>query len=74
MQRIRIAIVGLGKIAREETRQDGQLLLVVSHTDDGRVEELYEDGMIFVKATYVGGRKVKDEFYADGVLLRQKDY
>jgi antitoxin component YwqK of YwqJK toxin-antitoxin module len=63
-----------GKLAREETRRDGELLLAVSYIENGRIEELYEDGAVFVKATYLGGRKVRDEFYADGEILRARDY
>jgi hypothetical protein len=29
---------------------------------------------VFVKATYIGNRKVKDEFYIDGVTIRTRDY
>ena len=50
------------------------MLLAVTYIENGRVEELYEDGALFVKATYIGGRKIKDEFFADGVLVRTRDY
>jgi YD repeat-containing protein len=63
-----------GPLARVETRRDGELLLVVAYVEGGRIEELYESGSLFVKASYVGGRKVKDEFYTDGVLIRSRDY
>jgi len=63
-----------GTLIREETRMDGELLLIVDHIGDGRVDELYDDGRLFVKATYAGGRKVKDEFYIDGVLSRTREY
>lgn len=63
-----------GELIREETRRDGQLLLIVNHVGDDRVEELYDDGRLFVKATYSGGRKVKDEFYVDGLLSRTREY
>jgi hypothetical protein len=63
-----------GKVSREETSRDGELLLAVDYIENGRVEELYEDGSVFVKATYVGGRKVKDEFYLDGVPFRTREY
>jgi hypothetical protein len=61
-------------LTREETLRDGSLILSVDYTDDGRVEELYDDGQLFVKATYVGGRKVKDEFYSNGVVSRTREY
>ena len=63
-----------GAQSRVETRRDGSLILAVDYADTARVEELYEDGMLFVKATYVGGRKVKDEFYVDGALQRSREY
>ena len=63
-----------GTLTREETLRDGSLILSVDYTDDGRVEELYDDGQLFVKATYVGGRKVKDEFYSNGVVSRTREY
>lgn len=63
-----------GSLAREQTSRDGELLLAVSYIEGGREEELYEDGVVFVKATYLGGRKVKDEFYADGTPVRTRDY
>jgi antitoxin component YwqK of YwqJK toxin-antitoxin module len=63
-----------GSIAREETSKDGEKLLSVSYIANGRTEELYENGSVFVKATYIGNRKVKDEFYIDGVTIRTRDY
>lgn len=63
-----------GRLSKEETRRDGELVLVVEHIENGRVDELYDGGRLFVKATFIGGRKVKDEFYADGVLSRTKEY
>jgi YD repeat-containing protein len=63
-----------GKLAREETLLDGELLRVVEQVEGGRVEELYEDGLLFVRATYREGRKVLDEFFADGELVRTREY
>jgi antitoxin component YwqK of YwqJK toxin-antitoxin module len=63
-----------GALARAETRRDGALVLAVDYAGDGKTEELYEDGRVFVKASYKGGRKVKDEFYADGKLERTREY
>jgi YD repeat-containing protein len=63
-----------GSLARVETRLDGKLVLAVDYVENGRVEELYDEGLLFVKATYAGERKVKDEFYDDGSLLRTRDY
>ena len=66
-----------GKLAREEYRLDGTMLRAIAYDDenkDTRVEELYDDGAVFVKSTYVGGRKSRDEFYTDGALVRARDY
>jgi YD repeat-containing protein len=63
-----------GKVARAETFRDGSMVLAVEYSEDSRIEELYEEGFLFVKATYKGGRKVKDEFYADGALARTREY
>ncbi len=49
-------------------------MLAVENIDNGRVEELYDKGELFVKATYIGGRKIKDEFFAGGVPFRTRDY
>lgn len=63
-----------GELAREETRKDGTLMSAVEYFEGGRIEELYRDGELFVKATYEAGRKVKDEFYSGGKPLREKEY
>jgi predicted DNA binding protein len=63
-----------GSIERVETRRDGVLLLSVETIEGGRVEELYDSGQLFVKATYLNGRKVKDEFYIEGSLARTREY
>jgi antitoxin component YwqK of YwqJK toxin-antitoxin module len=63
-----------GSLERVETRQAGELLLAVEYVEGGRVEELYDAGKLFVKASYEGGRKVKDEFYDEGKLLRTREY
>jgi Uncharacterized protein conserved in bacteria len=63
-----------GEVSRAETRRDGILLLAVDYIENGRIEELYEEGELFVKATYIGGHKVKDEFFMDGQSLRVREY
>jgi len=63
-----------GSLAREETRRDGELLLTIDYIENGRIEELYEDGRVFVKATYVGGRKIKDDFFSAGEIVRSRVY
>ncbi len=69
-----LAYSASGSISREETRRDGVLLLIVEYIENGRVEQLYDKGILFVKATYIGGRKIKDEFYIDGSLARTREY
>jgi YD repeat-containing protein len=61
-------------LERMETRQDGQLVLSVTYIENGRIEELYDEGLLFVRATFAGGRKVKDEFFDEGVPLRSREY
>jgi RHS Repeat. len=63
-----------GSIARVETSIDGELVLAVENVEGGRIEELYDEGQLFVRASYAGGRKVKDEFFVDGQLVRTRDY
>ena len=63
-----------GSVVREETSRDSVVLLSITYIENGRIEELYENGIVFVKATYIGGRKVKDEFYLDGVPIRAREY
>jgi antitoxin component YwqK of YwqJK toxin-antitoxin module len=63
-----------GSLLREETRSDGTLVLAVDYAKDERVESLYDDGELFVKASYKGGIKIRDEFYADGKLKRARVY
>lgn len=63
-----------GSLERRETRRDGELLLAVLYVEGERVEELYDDGLLFVRASYKDGRKVKDEFFAEGELLRTREY
>jgi len=63
-----------GVLAREETRKDGTMMSAVEYIEGGRVDELYRGGELFVKATYLAGRKVKDEFYSGGKPTREKAY
>jgi len=63
-----------GSLGREETRRDGVIIGAVDYFEGGRIEELYRGGELFVKATYRSGRKVKDEFYAEGAPVREKEY
>jgi hypothetical protein len=70
----RLAYDQSGTLTREETKKDGVLESVAVRTGDERTEEIYEGGVIFVRATFKGGRKVKDEFFVDGLPSRTKEY
>ncbi len=70
----RLSYLADGSLAREETRRDGVIVGAVEYIEGGRIEELYRGGELFVKATYLAGRKVKDEFFADGAPIRGKEY
>jgi YD repeat-containing protein len=63
-----------GSLERVETKQDGQLVLTEKYTENGRIEELYDGGFLFVRATFAGERKIRDEFFDEGVLIRSRDY
>jgi hypothetical protein len=63
-----------GALEGVETRQDGVLVLKVEYVEGGRIEELYDGGMLFVRATWAGGRKVKDEFFDEGMPMRSRSY
>lgn len=63
-----------GTLAREETRTDGVLTGAVEYRGELRIVERYHEGLLFAKTTYRSARKVKDEFYVEGVLSRSKEY
>jgi len=70
----RLSYLDDGGLEREETRRDGVIVGAIEYIEGGRIEELYRGGRLFVKATYLAGRKVKDEFFADGAPIRGKEY
>ena len=63
-----------GALAREEYRDNGVVNKVVLQPGLDRVEELYDDGVMFVRVSFSGGRPVKEEFFADGVLAWTREY
>jgi len=65
---------GKGTLEREETRVDGIVSEAVEYRGELRIVERYHEGSLFAKTTYSAGRKTKDEFYAEGGLIRSKEY
>jgi hypothetical protein len=63
-----------GGLLREETRKDGLLFRTVVFAGEGRVEEYFEGGILVLRATYEGARKVKDEFFEGGQVARSRSY
>jgi YD repeat-containing protein len=63
-----------GALSREEFSVGAAVNRIVSHESGLRIEELYQDGELFVRTTYSGGRKIKDEFFEGGALRRFKEY
>jgi hypothetical protein len=61
-------------LEREETRIDGIISEAVEYRGELRIVERYFEGSLFAVTTYAAGRKTKDEFYADGDLIRVKEY
>lgn len=63
-----------GGLLREEKRRDGLLFRTVAFAGEGRVEEYFEGGILVLRATYAGARKVKDEFFEGGQVVRSRSY
>jgi YD repeat-containing protein len=63
-----------GNLGREEERSRGQLEKVVRYVEDGRVEELYRAGQMFLMVTYRGGVKVLEEFLEAGRVVRSRRF
>lgn len=62
-----------GAMEREEYLLRGKREKVVLYTGDGtRTEELYRDGDLFLKAWYVDDRRVKEEVYEKGKIVRER--
>lgn len=59
---------------REDTMVNGRLETVITRSPDGsRVEEYYAGGQLFVRAIHQGNRLIREEFYANGRLIRVKE-
>lgn len=63
-----------GKLIKTEISLDGVLQSVRQNLKDSTIEEFYDEGQLFVRASYKDGRKIKDEFFADGKILRTREY
>lgn len=63
-----------GALAREETRIDGLLSGAIEYRGDIKILERYHEGSLFVRSSYSSGRKIKDEFFDEGLVTRTKEY
>lgn len=64
-----------GFLERDEERRGGILFIARSYAPDGsRVEERYDGGMLAVRTRFEGKRRVAEEFYRDGVLVRERRF
>jgi hypothetical protein len=61
-----------GDLATEELLVKGSRQRLTVYTDAGRVEQMYADGEMFLKVTWEGERRVKEEVYEGGVLVRER--
>jgi antitoxin component YwqK of YwqJK toxin-antitoxin module len=63
---------------REEYSLRGALQRITTRTPDEstemRLEELFRDGLLFMRIYYEGERKVKEEFLSEGEILRVREY
>jgi antitoxin component YwqK of YwqJK toxin-antitoxin module len=64
-----------GKTTREEYYLRGALEKVTLYgSDDARTEQLYQGGVLFMKVYYEGGRRTREEVYADGKVVKERKY
>lgn len=64
-----------GFLERDEERRGGVLVLARSYSPDGsRVEERYDGGRLAVRTRFEGNRRVAEEFYQGGVLVRERRF
>ncbi|MCX7039333.1 MAG: hypothetical protein NT005_09415 [Spirochaetes bacterium] len=61
-----------GDLATEEYVVKGSREKLTVYTDGGRVEQMYAEGELFLKVTWEGERRVKEEVYEGGVLVRER--
>ncbi len=64
-----------GFLERDEERRGGVLFIARSYARDGsRVEERYDGGRLAVITRFEGDRRVAEEFYQGGVLVRERRF
>jgi antitoxin component YwqK of YwqJK toxin-antitoxin module len=64
-----------GDVAREEHSLRGiRVKVIVYGEDKHRTEELYKDGELFLKVSYDGDTRLREEVYANGTLQRERMY
>lgn len=66
---------GAGALREERRERGGQLLMLVEWTGpEDRVETLYKDGEAFVRVSYSGGAKKKEEILSGGAVVRTREF
>ncbi len=71
----RYALDDKGKTTREEFFRRGSLEKITLYgPNDSRTEELYQGGALFLKVSYEGERRIREEVYVDGKLVRQRTF
>jgi hypothetical protein len=64
-----------GTLAREEYFARGTRVRTVIHTGpDERVEELFAEGDLFLRVTYRGDARVREEAVVDGAVVRERTF
>jgi len=64
-----------GKKTKEEYRHRGALSRITLYGEgDSRTEELYENGEIFLKAFFDGERRIREEVYSGGKVVRTRSF
>ena len=64
-----------GALQREEYRVKGALVKVTRQGPDGtRTEELYREGQPFLRISYEGEEKIREEVLAGGEVVRVREY
>jgi hypothetical protein len=63
------------RLVREESRIRGELVKITRYQEDGsRIEELYREGSTFLRVTYAGGRKIREEVLSAGQVVRVREF
>ena len=59
-----------GELTTEDYRVRGSLEKVTNYNQEGRVEELFRNGKLFLRVTYRNDEKIEEEFLKDGSVVR----